>query len=224
MSDDKYGQKGALDVLNTRGLTAKREYVRGLEHRRDPEAISLLVECLCDESWYLRELAEEAFLRLGDDHADVLIPLLDQGLWFTRTSAARVLGRLGFRRAVPALLKLAEDSNETVRAAACDALVALGHARGSMRIAHALHRMPPDTRARRLEDIARRDKPLGERLDRLMRNEELMNLESPDTFGDDHPTVRSSEEGVEWEILTGPPAPRERPKGTTEGHGGGPAR
>lgn len=220
MTDDKAGQSRALDAFNSRGLTAKREYVRGLEQRRDPEAISLLVECLCDESGYLRELAEEAFLRMGEVQADVLLPLLGQGLWYTRASAARVLGRLGFRPAVPGLLALAEDANEAVRAAAGDALVTLAHARGSTRIAHALHRLPPDARRRRMDDIERRDHALLERLERLMRNEELMGLDPPDVYGDDHPAVRTSEEGVEWEVLTGPPPPKERPPGAGEGHAG----
>jgi HEAT repeat protein len=216
MTDDKHANR-TLDAINTRGLTAKREYVRGLEQRRDAEAVSLLVECLCDESWYLRELAEEAFLRMGEEQAAVMLPLLGQGLWFTRTSAARVLGRLGFRPAVPGLLTLAEDGNETVRGTACDALVTLAHARGSTRIAHALHRLPPDLRRRRMEDFTRRDRPLAERLERLMRNEDLMSLEPADAFGDDHPAVRTGEDGVEWEVLTGPP-PQERPHGAAPGH------
>jgi hypothetical protein len=65
MTDDKYGQGRTLDAMNARGLAGKRDYVRSLEQRRDEEAMSLLVECLCDESWYLRELAENALLRLG---------------------------------------------------------------------------------------------------------------------------------------------------------------
>lgn len=219
MTDDKYAQNRALDAINARGLTAKREYVRGLELRRDAEAISLLVECLCDESSYLRGLAEEAFFRMGEEQAHVLLPLLGQGLWYTRASSARVLGRMGFRPAVPGLLALAEDSNQAVRVAACDALVTLAHARGSTRLAHALHRMPPDLRRRRMDDLGQRDRPLGERLERLMKNEELMALDPPDAYGDDHPAVRSSEEGVEWEILTGPPPPKERPPGASGGHG-----
>jgi hypothetical protein len=217
MTDDKLGNTRALDAINARGLTAKREYVRGLEQRRDAEAISLLVECLCDESSYLRGLAEEAFFRMGEEQAHVLVPLLGQGLWYTRASAARVLGRMGFRPAVPGLLALAEDANEAVRAAACDALVALAHARGGARLAHAIHRLPPDLRRRRMADLAGRDRPLAERLDRLMSNDELMQLEPIDTYGDDHPAVRTSEEGVEWEILTGPPPPP-RPPGAP-GHG-----
>lgn len=218
MNDDKVTPNRALDAINARGLTAKREYVRGLEQRRDAEAVSLLVECLCDESSYLRELAEEAFLRLGEPQALALVPLLGQGLWYTRASAARVLGRMGFRPAVPGLLALADDTNQAVRAAACDALVTLAHAGGSARLAHALHRLPPDPRRRRMEELARHDRPLGERLERLMRNDELMNLDPPDAYGDDHPAVRTSEEGVEWEILTGPP--KERPRDAD----GGPAR
>jgi len=223
MTDDKYGQNRPLDVLNTRGLTAKREYVRSLEQRRDAEALSLLVECLCDESWYLRELAEEAFLRMGEEHAGVLVPLLAQGLWFTRTSAARVLGRLGYRPAAPVLLGLADDANETVRAAAIDALVVLGHARGSTRIAHALHRLPPDLRRRRMDEVSRRDRALGERLERLMRNEELMGIEAADALSDDSPMVRSSEEGLEWEVLTGPPPPKTR-AGASDGNAGSAGR
>ena len=96
MADSKNSQGRPDDLLNSRGLGAKRDYVRGLEQRGDAEALSLLVECLCDDSWYLRDLAEEAFLRMAERGAPVLLPLLDQGLWFTRTSSARVLGRLGF--------------------------------------------------------------------------------------------------------------------------------
>src|SRR5512136_1011464 len=106
MSDEKHPPGKSYDALNTRSLAAKREYVRGLEQRRDTEAMSLLVECLCDESWYLRQLAEQAFLNLGSPGAALLLPLLEEGLWFTRTSAAEILGKLGYPPAVPGLLRL----------------------------------------------------------------------------------------------------------------------
>lgn len=224
MSDDRYGQSRPLDVLNARGLTAKREYVRGLEQRRDREAISLLVECLCDESWFLRDLAEEAFQRLGEEHAAVLLPLLEQGLWFTRTSSAKVLGRMGYRPAVPGLLRLAEDANETVALAAREAVVTMGHHGGAARLAHALHRLPPDVRRRRFDDIAQRDRPLWERLERMMRHDELMTVEEPDALSDDSDLVRTSEEGFEWEVLTGPPPQKERPEPAPGGNENPPAR
>jgi len=217
MADDKFAQSKAFDAMNPRGLAAKREYVRGLEQRRDAEALSLLVECLCDESWYLRDLAERAFLRLGEEAAPVLLPLLGQGLWFSRTSAAGILGRLGYRPAVPVLLRLADDLNRTVADSACDALVAIGRARGAFRIAHVLHRLAPDARRRRIEEVATRDRALAERIERLMRNDELMSLEDDGALADDSPVVRASEDGVEWEVLTSPLPPK------SEGQAGGDA-
>ncbi|MGH7742578.1 MAG: HEAT repeat domain-containing protein [Candidatus Eiseniibacteriota bacterium] len=193
----------SADVMNARGLGAKRDHVRALEQRADAEALSLLVECLCDESWYLRELAEEAFLRLADRGASVLRPLLSQGLWFTRTSAARVLGRLGDRAAVPPLLRLADDANATVGAAARDALMAIGHQQGAVSLAHALHRAAPDLRRRRLDDLTLRDRALMERVERLMRSQELMSVEDGASLSDDLELVRTSEAGVEWESTPG---------------------
>jgi len=218
MSDDKYAQSKPIDALNSRGLTGKREYVRGLEQRADAEALSLLIECLCDESWYLRDQAEQALLRLGPDTAGVLLPMLEQGLWFTRTSAARVLGRFGHRPAVPGLLRLAEDANETVAAAARDAMVAIGRSGGAIRLAQSLHGLPPDSRKRRFDDIAAVDRHLGERLTRMMENAELMAAEGGDTLSDESDVVKASEEGFEWEVLTTPPAPD--PETSGEGRAG----
>ena len=209
MNEEKHPQARTYDALNARSLSAKREYVRGLEQRRDPEAISLLVECLCDESWYLRQLAEQAFLQLGEEGARVLLPLLDQGLWFTRSSAAGVLGKLGFSPAVPILLELTEDKNRSVAEAAREAVVAIGRSQGAVRIAHVLHRTPPDPRRRRLEEIAARDAALAERVRRLMANDEIMTVEDGDLLTDDHPVVRASEDGFEWEVLTSPVPPKE---------------
>lgn len=210
MSDDKHQGK-PFDTLNTRGLTAKREYVEGLEQRRDTEALSLLVECLCDESWYLRDLAERAFMRLGEPGATVLLPLLEQGLWYTRTSAAGILGRMGHRPAVPVLLRLCEDSNHTVAEAARDALVAVGRHRGAACLAHLLHGLPPDVRRRRLDEISARDRALLVRIEGLMRSDDLMSATDALALSDDSPLVRASEDGVEWEVITSTPPPRKRP-------------
>ncbi len=219
MTDDKYGQGKPLEALSSRGLAAKREYVRELSLRGDDQSLLLLVECLCDESSYLRGLAEEAFVSMGEGRADALLPLLSQGLWFTRVSASRVLGRLGYRPAVAVLFELTEDSNESVCEAAREALIAIGTQRGAIQLAHALHRMPPDARRRRLDEIAASDRLLGERLERFMRQDELMSADQVEALSDDSPAVRASEEGVEWEILTGPPPPRQRPGEAGSGHG-----
>jgi len=202
MSDDAHGKP--IDVLNARGLVGKREYVRGLEQRRDEEALSLLVECLCDESSYLRELAEDALMRIGERASTVLLPLLEQGLWFTRSSAARVLGRFGRRDAVPGLLALSADGNASVGEAARDALVLIGRHGGAVAIARALHRLPAAQRRLRFDEIALRDRPLGERIDRLAGQAELMALDPGHDLADDSPLVRTAVAGLEWEVVTGP--------------------
>ena len=207
MVDDKYARGRTLDAMSTRSLAGKRDYVRSLEQRRDEEAMSLLVECLCDESWYLRELAEHALLRLGDRAGETLLPLLEQGLWFSRVSSARVLGRLGYPPAAPGLMRLVDDTVETVRLAAFAALCELAHRGASARIAWELHRLPAELRHVRLDDIGRADRPLLERLERMLKNDDLMGNEDPRDLRDDSELVRSSEEGVEWEVLTGPPNP-----------------
>lgn len=216
MSDDKHGQSKAYDALNPRGLQGKREYVRSLEQRSDEEALSLLVECLCDESWYLRDLAEESLLRLGEKGAPILVPLLEQGLWYTRASAAKVLGRCAYRPSVPAMLRLTEDANETVAEAARVALVAIGRGGGAIALARSLHVLPEGERYRRFEALRAKDRQLGDRVEHMMRQEDLMSAESGD-LSDDSELVRASEEGLEWEVLTAPspsdPRPP-RPEGT----------
>ena len=195
-----------FDTLNPRSLNGKREYVRGLEQRSDAEALSLLVECLCDESWFLRDLAEEALLRLGERGAPVLVPLLEQGLWFTRASAARVLGRTAHRPGVPGLLRLGDDANAAVADCARDALVAIGREGGAISLARGLHRLPPDIRRRRIDELQGRDRQVLERVERLMQQDELMSV-NDDTLSDDSPMVRANEDGLEWEVLTGPASP-----------------
>jgi len=37
-----------------------------------------------------------------------------------------------------------------------------------------------------------------------------MDIEDVDSLTDDSPAVRAAEEGVEWEVLTGPPPPKEQ--------------
>ncbi len=220
MTDDQHTGR-TLDAMNARGLAGKRDYVRSLEQRRDVEAMSLLVECLCDESWYLRELAEHALLRMGDRAGETLLPLLEQGLWFSRASAARVVGRLGYRPAAASLLRLLDDTVVTVAKAAEASLADLAHRGGSVRIAWELHRREPEERQPLLSRLATLDRPLGDRLDRMLRNEELMTTVDPEELRDDSELVRASEEGVEWEILTGPPVQRTQSPGIP---GAGPAR
>ncbi|MGH7724504.1 MAG: HEAT repeat domain-containing protein, partial [Candidatus Eiseniibacteriota bacterium] len=105
LSEEKFGSLRPLDALSPRGLAGKREYVMSLEGRADPASTQLLVECLEDESGYMRDLAEASLVRLRAP-AESLVPLLSHGLWYTRVSAARALGRLRAREATDGLARL----------------------------------------------------------------------------------------------------------------------
>jgi HEAT repeat protein len=205
MTDDRQAASRVTDALSTRTLQQKRDYVRDLMRRDDDQALASLTECLCDESAYLRDLAEAEFPRLGERGARAVLPLLDSGLWFTRACAARILGRMAHRAAVPVLLRLMGDRNALVAEVARDACVAIGRHAGCVRLAHALHRLAPDVRTARLDVLGLADRGLRDRLQRLMRSDELMSVPDVDALTDDSPAVRATEEGVEWEILTGPP-------------------
>ena len=213
MADETPGIGSVADAMSSRGLAGKRDYVRSLEQRRDVESLALLVECLCDESGYLRELAEAALLRIGVSSGPALLPLLEQGLWFSRTSAARVLGQMGYGPAAGPLLQLTDDSVETVVREAYSALSVLGQRGASVRVAWALYRLPPERRIERLARLQHTDREFAERLQRLLRTEELMSQTDPDTLRDDSPLVRASEEGVAWDRFSEPPPVRPVPPG-----------
>lgn len=205
MADDKPGVGPVSDAMSSRGLAGKRDYVRSLERRRDDDALVRLVECLSDESGYLRELAEAALLKIGERSGPALLPLLGQGLWFSRSSAARVLGQMGHAAAAGPLLRLADDSVETVVRDAYGALVTLGRSGASARIAWELHRMQPEQRHERLARLVQTDRAMGERIQRLLGVETLMSQTDPDVLLDDSPLVRASEELPTWERLPDPP-------------------
>lgn len=198
------------DVLSVRGLAGKRDYVRSLESRHDEAALVALVECLRDESWYLRELAEAALLRVGAAAGPAVTPLLGQGLWYTRASAARVLGHMGHGEAAPALVALTRDRVDSVAREACRALARLAAQGGAVRIAWEVHRLPPEQRPEWFARLAGFDRPLAERLERVARVGSLMSLADPSALRDDAPAVRRAlEEESRWEVPgTMEPSPR----------------
>jgi HEAT repeat protein len=203
MADEQSTAGRVSDATSSRGLAGKRDYVRSLEQRRDEAALGLLVECLCDESGYLRELAESALLKIGERAGPVLLPLLGQGLWFSRSSAARVLGQMGYGPSAGPLLKLTGDSVETVVREAYVALTALGQRGGSTRVAWELHRLAPEQRHERMARLQLTDRDYAEHLQRLLRAGDLMSRSDPETLRDDSPRVRESEHGIRSD---GPPA------------------
>jgi len=201
MSDEAFGTLRPFDALSPRGLAGKREYVLDLERRADPDAIALLVECLIDESGYLRDLAGGALVRVGAPAAPIL-PLLSHGLWFTRGSAARTLGRLGARDAARSLANLLSDSNESVTGEAVQALISIARAGGAVHVARALFVRPEVERTRALREARARDADVARRFEELFRDRDLMLAAEDELLGHDT-ALKPGDDGVAWEILTG---------------------
>ena len=189
-----------IEALSVRGLAGKRDYVRSLEQRTDEQSLTLLVECLSDESGYLRQLAEAALAKFEERGGKaaaagpLLLPVLKQGLWYARASAARALGGLAHAPAAGALLGMCDDRVDSVAREAAAALSAIGAHGGTSRIAWELHRMSPERRASLLQYLRAQDAALAARVERLLTAEKLMTHPDPDGLRDDAALVRAWEE------------------------------
>ena len=206
MADESFAPLRSFDAFSPRGLAGKREHVLSLEQRGDTEACALLVACLADESGYLRDLAEAALVRLHAEPAPVL-PMLASGLWYTRVSAARTLGRLAAREAAGPLSRLLDDSNQSVRRAAAEALATLGRGEGALAVARALYQRTDPDRASTVRELSAGDRELETRLLDLLRHDDAMLASDDELLSHDARVIQASADGVAWDLLTGPARP-----------------
>ena len=123
MRDDELDGGRILERLRLKNLAGKKNLIEDLKNRKSQRSVSLLVEMLQDESWYLREQAVKALTDAGDEARGPVLELLRNGLWFARASAARVLGKIGDGGDADSLIDCLMDSNMTVQGAAASALI-----------------------------------------------------------------------------------------------------
>ena len=200
MADERYSSLRPSDALSPRGLAGKREYVQELEKRADEGATRLLVECLADESGYLRDLAAAALVRLASPAAPIL-PLLHSGLWYTRTSAVRARGRLGASEAARPLATLLSDQNHGVRLDVIEALIAIARSGHEVHVARALWARSDAERAWAVRDVRVRDARVASRIEELFRDKDLMSAAEHELLP--ARKARAGEDGVAWDLLTG---------------------
>ncbi len=202
MADEPYTTLRPFDALSPRGLAGKREYVLDLEQRGDESAIQLLVECLGDESGYLRDLAAAALVRMQAPAAPIL-PLLSSGLWYTRVSAVRTLGRLAAREAAGPLSTVLGDANHSVQLESIEALASIARGGSELHVARALFARGDAERARALRELRARDADTGRRLELLFQDKDLMSAAEHELLTPGPGAARASEDGVAWDLLTG---------------------
>lgn len=95
--------KAALRGLRDPSRQVRVQSARLLSGFQDRKSILPLLKAMADPHWSVRESAEVALLNFGHDAVDSLIEALASPSWTTRFRAARLLGEIGDRRAVPPL-------------------------------------------------------------------------------------------------------------------------
>jgi HEAT repeat protein len=106
-----------LDALDRMNLEQKRVLIEELGTHPSERSIKILAEILQGDSWYLRDLAVKSMSQMGDHAIPVVKILLYSGLWYTRASAARCLGKMENAESLPDLVHLLGDPNHTVQSA-----------------------------------------------------------------------------------------------------------
>ena len=183
----------------------KRAMIEELVRSRGPAAPALLAEMLGNDSWTLRKLAADGLASLGPQGLEHVLPLATSGVWFTRASAARVLGSIGGFESLPLLIGMLGEDNRTVREAAAGALGEVARRGGSAAVSRCLYNLAPPARESFLVALAGKDAALSERLRSHLADGQLMGTREDDEELWD----RSSEElprpahGLVWEVLTG---------------------
>lgn len=162
--DDRIESGRAIEALRRKNLEGKRAFIEELR-QTDPKAISLLLEILCDESWFLRELALKSLVEIGEPARVPLRGILSSGLWYTRAAAVRALGRMGDAASAPHILDMLEDTNRTAREAGLEAMRSLAAAGQVVALGRALGAMAPELRGARLATIERVDPDLARQVE-----------------------------------------------------------
>jgi len=187
------------EELRHREPEEKLAWIRELAQNPTDESVETLLSVLEQESWFLRDQAARALATLGERVVGPLIEYLGSGLWYTRASAASVLGRMGLPVAAEPLTGLLSDANRTVRDAAWDALVRLADNEfGAHAAAEAFLALPERARRFALDGILARSPEAGERIVRSMED-----LERHGSRARELPRAVNQSDTLAWEDVVG---------------------
>lgn len=151
-----------LERLRLKNLTGKKNLIEDLKKRKSQRSVSLLVEMLQDESWYLREQAVQALSEAGEEAREPVLNVLKDGLWYARAAAAKVLGRIGGSNAVERLIDCLLDSNMTVQGAAAAAMVDIAKSSSIDELASPLGSRSHDVKQKALSCLKLLDKDVAD--------------------------------------------------------------
>jgi hypothetical protein len=187
------------EEMRNRDPEEKAAWIRDLARDPSDESLETLLSVLEQESWFLREQACRALVPLGERVVEPLIEYLGSGLWYTRASAASVLGRMGLPAAADPLTGLLSDANRTVRDAAWDALARLAEIEpGAHATAEAFAALPERARRFALDGILARS---PEAAGRVLRS--LEDIERHGVADRALPRAVNQSDTLSWEDVVG---------------------
>lgn len=144
MTDGDINQ--AVELFKSRDLRKKKWSLDLAQELRTPEAAALIIKAMQDQSWALREYAIAKAVQLGTMMVPPLCRLLKSGVWYSRAAAVQALDSIGDIRALPRLLPLAGDTNQTVARAAKAAMAHLAAKAGPEILAELWSELHPNER------------------------------------------------------------------------------
>jgi HEAT repeat protein len=159
-----------VQATQTEDADVREIALRALARIADPAAVGPLVTALANAEPWLAPRIADILARHGDAVVDPLLALLDQSSDHTaRAWAANVLGEVGARRAVPALIRSLDDPDDEVRGKSATALGRLGDRRSLQPLlGHLLTDPAPFVRVRIASTLSQFGEP--EVIDRLVRS------------------------------------------------------
>lgn len=114
------GQKDPVEqLLRSKDVSLRMKAVDILAEKRD---LPRLVSLLFSESWHVREKAAKALASFGNEVSNLVLPLLNEGYWYVRASAAYIVGEIQEEKSFERLKNMLNENNRTVRAQAAFAL------------------------------------------------------------------------------------------------------
>ncbi len=122
MREEKEKLRKAIENLESFRLDRRVAAIEVLANLDSTESLRILLGCLHDESWHLRERVTKILGSQGKKVIPYLDGVIRKGLWYARASSAKSLGEIGEVEGMDLLLPLLEDESRIVRKEAQKAL------------------------------------------------------------------------------------------------------
>lgn len=110
------------EIFKGKDIKKKLSVLEEVAKMENAFSINLLLTCLNDTSWHLRNKAAILLGRIGEKVYDRVIDVLEKGVWYAKAGAALALGEMKKLDAIRYLVKYMEDKNETVKKSVEDAI------------------------------------------------------------------------------------------------------